>query len=158
MAKVQEERVEVGAMRSDYQFGFHDPDHSVFRARKGLDHEIVAQLSEIKGEPSWMRDIRLKALDIFLQKPLPRWGGYLDDLNFDDIYYYANRFLTSPDPGGSIDDAGNPILTRTDILLELCADRVAEVVNAGHLDSFPNDLGTLDLTQLLARAGRADLA
>jgi Fe-S cluster assembly protein SufB len=89
MAKVQEERVEVGALRSDYQFGFRDPDQSVFRARKGLDHGIVAQLSEIKGEPSWMRDIRLKALDIFLQKPLPRWGGYLDDLDFDDIYYYV---------------------------------------------------------------------
>jgi Fe-S cluster assembly protein SufB len=89
MAKVQEERVEVGALRSDYQFGFRDPDQSVFRARKGLDHEIVAQLSEIKGEPSWMRDIRLQALDVFMQKPLPRWGGYLDDLNFDDIYYYV---------------------------------------------------------------------
>jgi Fe-S cluster assembly protein SufB len=36
-----------------------------------------------------MRDIRLQALDIFLQKPLPRWGGYLDDLNFDEIYYYV---------------------------------------------------------------------
>jgi Fe-S cluster assembly protein SufB len=89
MAKVQEERVEVAAIKGDYQFGFHDLDQSVFRARKGLDREIVAQISEIKGEPGWMRDIRLKALDIFLQKPLPRWGGYLDDLNFDDIYYYV---------------------------------------------------------------------
>jgi Fe-S cluster assembly protein SufB len=89
MTKVQEERVEVAAIKGDYQFGFHDLDQSVFRARKGLDREIVAQISEIKGEPGWMLDIRLKALDIFLQKPLPRWGGYLDDLHFDDIYYYV---------------------------------------------------------------------
>ena len=89
MTKVQEERVEVAAIKGDYQFGFHDLDQSVFRARKGLDREIVTQISEIKGEPGWMRDIRLKALDIFLQKPLPRWGGYLDDLHFDDIYYYV---------------------------------------------------------------------
>ena len=86
---VQEERVEVAAMKSDYQFGFHDPDQSVFRARKGIDKDIVAQMSEIKGEPGWMRDIRLNALEIFQQKPTPRWGGRVEDIDFDDIYYYV---------------------------------------------------------------------
>jgi Fe-S cluster assembly protein SufB len=87
--KVRDERVEVAALKGEYQFGFHDPDQSVFRARKGLDQAIVAQISELKGEPNWMRDIRLHALEVFLQKPLPRWGGSLDDLDFDDIYYYV---------------------------------------------------------------------
>ena len=50
---------------SNYQFGFHDPDQSVFRAHKGLDRETVEQISAMKGEPAWMRDIRLKAFDIF---------------------------------------------------------------------------------------------
>jgi Fe-S cluster assembly protein SufB len=86
---VQEERVEVAAMKSDYQFGFHDPDHSVFRAKKGIDKNMVSQMSEIKGEPGWMRDIRLNALEIFLQKPTPTWGGRVSDINFDDIYYYV---------------------------------------------------------------------
>ena len=86
---VQEERVEVAAMKSDYQFGFHDPDHSVFRARKGIDKEIVSQMSEMKGEPGWMRDIRLNALEIFQQKPMPTWGGRVGDIDFDDIYYYV---------------------------------------------------------------------
>ena len=86
---VQEERVEVAAMKSDYQFGFHDPDQSVFRARKGLDKDIVAQMSEIKGEPGWMRDIRLNALEIFQQKPTPTWGGRVEDIDFNDIYYYV---------------------------------------------------------------------
>ena len=86
---VQEERVEVAAMKSDYQFGFHDPDHSVFRARKGIDKEIVSQMSEMKGEPGWMRDIRLNALEIFQQKPMPMWGGRVGDIDFDDIYYYV---------------------------------------------------------------------
>ena len=89
MAQVQEEQVEVAALKGDYQYGFHDPDQSVFRTRKGLDPEIVEQISDLKGEPSWMRNIRLHALDVFLQKPLPKWGGYLDDLAFDDIYYYV---------------------------------------------------------------------
>jgi hypothetical protein len=90
MSKVHEERAEVSALKGDYQYGFHDPDHSVFRARKGIDRETVAQISEIKGEPDWMLDIRLHALEVFLQKPMPQWGGYLNDIDFDDIYYYVN--------------------------------------------------------------------
>ena len=89
---VQEERVEVAALKSDYQFGFHDPDQSVFRARKGLDKDIVAQISEMKDEPGWMRDIRLNALEIFQQKPTPMWGGRVQDINFDDIYYYVKAY------------------------------------------------------------------
>ena len=89
MGEVQEEKVEVAALKGDYQFGFHDPDHSVFRARKGLDREIVEQISEMKGEPDWMREIRLKALDIFLEKPTPTWGGNVAEIDFDDIYYYV---------------------------------------------------------------------
>jgi Fe-S cluster assembly protein SufB len=86
---VENERTEVRAIKGDYQFGFHDPDQSVFRARKGLSRELIEQMSEIKGEPGWMRDIRLRALEIFLQKPLPTWGGALGELDFDDIYYYV---------------------------------------------------------------------
>ena len=89
MAKVLEERVDVAALKGDYQFGFHDPDQSVFRARKGLDREIVEQISAMKGEPAWMRDIRLKAFDIFLQKPMPAWGGNVAEMDFNDIYYYV---------------------------------------------------------------------
>ena len=89
MSKVHEERTEVSALKGEYQYGFHDPDRSVFRARKGIDREIVAQISKLKGEPDWMLDIRLHALEVFLQKPMPQWGGYLNDINFDDIYYYV---------------------------------------------------------------------
>jgi Fe-S cluster assembly protein SufB len=86
---VDNERMEVRAIKGEYQFGFHDPDQSVFRARKGLSRELIEQMSEIKGEPGWMRDIRLRALEIFLQKPLPTWGGSLTEIDFDDIYYYV---------------------------------------------------------------------
>ena len=89
MAQVLEERVDVGTLKGDYQFAFHDPDQSVFRARKGLDREIVEQISAIKGEPAWMRDLRLKAFDIFLQKPMPAWGGNVAEMDFNNIYYYV---------------------------------------------------------------------
>src|SRR6185369_1216039 len=71
------------------KYGFHDKDQFVFKSRKGLDPEIVAQISEMKGEPAWMRDVRLKALEIFWKKPLPTWGGNVSDIDFQDIYYYV---------------------------------------------------------------------
>ena len=79
---------EVGV--GEYQYGFHDPvDKYVFTARKGIDRDIVSQISGIKNEPAWMRDFRLEALEIFFKKPLPNWGGRLADLNFQDIHYYV---------------------------------------------------------------------
>ena len=70
------------------QFGFHDPEHYTFQSRKGLSAEVVREMSAMKGEPSWMLDFRLKALDIFTKKPMPTWGGNID-LDFDDITYYT---------------------------------------------------------------------
>ncbi len=74
----------------DYQYGFHDPtDRYVFKSRKGIDEQIVRQISEMKSEPAWMTEFRLEALAIFFQKPLPNWGGKLSDLNFQDIFYFV---------------------------------------------------------------------
>ena len=74
----------------DYQYGFHDPtDKYVFKSRKGLDSQIVNQISEMKKEPDWMREFRLKSLDIFSKKPTPNWGGDLSHLDYQDIYYYV---------------------------------------------------------------------
>ena len=50
-------------------------DNYIFKSKKGINREIVAQISEQKKEPSWMRDFRLKALEIFEHKPMPTWGA-----------------------------------------------------------------------------------
>ena len=47
---------------SDYKFGFHDDIKPVFKAKRGLTREVVSQISEMKNEPSWMREFRLKSL------------------------------------------------------------------------------------------------
>lgn len=60
----------------------------VFRTKRGLNRSIVAEISERKGEPDWMRDFRLRALDIFERLPMPSWGGDLSDLDPNDIFYY----------------------------------------------------------------------
>ena len=74
----------------EYEYGFHDPtDEYVFISRKGLDAEIIGQISEMKNEPGWMRDFRLQALEIFFQKPMPTWGGDISGIDFQNIYYYV---------------------------------------------------------------------
>ncbi len=72
----------------EYKWGFNKPENYVFKSRKGLSHEIVEEISEMKGEPSWMREFRHKSLDLFLKRPMPTWGGDLSEIDFDNIYYY----------------------------------------------------------------------
>ena len=69
------------------KYDFITPAHEVFRAERGLNAKIVAQISEMKKEPAWMRDFRLRSLKIFESKAMPRWGGNIG-INFQDIYYY----------------------------------------------------------------------
>ena len=69
------------------KYDFITQTKDVFRVRKGLNANIVAQISEMKQEPAWMRQFRLDSLKIFESKPMPRWGGEMG-LNFQDIYYY----------------------------------------------------------------------
>lgn len=72
-----------------YRYGFQDPDVSVFKTRKGLDEEVVRQISAMKEEPEWMLEFRLKALKHFQQRPMPMWGADLSNLNLDEIVYYV---------------------------------------------------------------------
>lgn len=74
----------------DEKYGFSVPDANyTFKSRKGLDRDVVAEISAIKDEPQWMRDFRLQALETFYKKPMPTWGADLSGINFDDIFYYV---------------------------------------------------------------------
>ena len=73
----------------EYQYGFRDPETYVFKSRKGLDEEVVKQISWMKEEPPWMLEFRLRALKHFQQRPMPTWGGDLSQLNLDELYYYV---------------------------------------------------------------------
>jgi Fe-S cluster assembly protein SufB len=82
------DNIVLGVDLDQYKYGFRDEENYVFKSRRGLDHEIVEEISWMKGEPDWMRAARHKALDIFYAKPVPTWGGDLSRLDYDDIYYY----------------------------------------------------------------------
>jgi Fe-S cluster assembly protein SufB len=71
------------------KYGFHDVEQHVFKSRKGLNPGLVAEISQHKGEPAWMLEYRLKALEIFEKKPMPNWGGDLSQIDFQDIFYYV---------------------------------------------------------------------
>ena len=71
-----------------YQLGWADEVDYVFKPRRGLDEEIVREISGIKGEPKWMTDFRLRSLRTFERKPMPTWGGRTGDIDFNSIYYY----------------------------------------------------------------------
>jgi len=69
------------------KYNFRTESNAVFKARKGVDAEIVNQISDIKNEPDWMREFRLRSLAIFESKPMPKWGGDIA-IDFQDIFYY----------------------------------------------------------------------
>ena len=75
-------------VKEEYKYGFHDEEKAVFKSEKGLTHEVVDQIADIKNEPDWMRRFRHDALEIFYSKQMPTWGADLSTIDFDDIYYY----------------------------------------------------------------------
>ncbi|MEL7496114.1 MAG: Fe-S cluster assembly protein SufB [Planctomycetota bacterium] len=87
------------------KYDFKTKTTAVFKARKGIDEEIVNQISDIKEEPDWMREFRLRSLQIFNEKPMPEWGGDID-LDFQDIFYYLKPTNTQ---GKSWDDVPEEI-------------------------------------------------
>jgi Fe-S cluster assembly protein SufB len=75
---------------SDYKYGFHDEEDYIFKSGRGLTKELVTKISTMKNEPEWMLKFRLRALDLFLKKPMPTWGStdLLNSIDFQNIFYY----------------------------------------------------------------------
>jgi len=61
----------------------------VHLSKKGLTKDTVKAISQLKEEPEWMLDFRLRAYEVFMKKPMPQWGGDLNKIDFQNIYYYA---------------------------------------------------------------------
>ena len=72
-----------------YEFGWHDSDSAGASARRGINADVVKDISARKNEPEWMLERRLKALDLFFKKPMPNWGADLSAIDFDNIKYFV---------------------------------------------------------------------
>ncbi|MDD2858763.1 MAG: Fe-S cluster assembly protein SufB [Candidatus Nanopelagicales bacterium] len=72
-----------------YDYGWHDPDSAGTNARRGINEEVVRDISAKKNEPAWMLEMRLKGLRLFERKPMPTWGSNLSGIDFDNIKYFV---------------------------------------------------------------------
>ncbi len=97
----------------EYRYGFSDPEAPVFKTGRGLSREVVEQISAMKGEPQWMLDFRLKALNHFMARSMPTWGPDLSVLDMDNIYFY---FKPTEAQGRSWDDVPETIKNTFDKL------------------------------------------
>src|SRR5690349_23501695 len=72
-----------------YEYGWADSDTAGATARRGLNEDVVRDISARKNEPEWMLKTRLKGLKLFGKKPMPTWGSDLTGIDFDNIKYFV---------------------------------------------------------------------
>jgi Fe-S cluster assembly protein SufB len=89
MTTAAEEQAKTIDALSRYEYGWRDADDAGAGARRGLNEEVVRDISAKKGEPEWMLDLRLKGLRLFEKKPMPAWGSDLTGIDFDNIKYFV---------------------------------------------------------------------
>jgi len=65
---------------------YYEPD----QFPTGLSRKVVESISHIKNEPGWVTEFRLRALDVFLEKPMPAWGFIPQaNINLDSYVHYV---------------------------------------------------------------------
>ncbi len=72
-----------------WTWDFHDEVNYKTKLISWINEDVVKQISFSNKEPSWMLELRLKALEIYNSKPLPNWGPNLEKLDLNSIYYFA---------------------------------------------------------------------
>ena len=96
-----------------YEYGWADSDAAGAIAKRGLNEDVVREISALKGEPEWMLETRLKALRLFGKKPMPTWGADLSTIDFDNIKYFVR---STEKQAASWDDLPDDIKTTYDKL------------------------------------------
>lgn len=96
-------------------FDTPNPAPYLKNAKRGLDEELVRQISADKNEPAWMLEHRLKSLEVFRQKPLPTWGADLSKLDLDDIVYYVRVGADETDNWGEVPEEIRKVYDRLGI-------------------------------------------
>ena len=90
---------------SRYKLGWSDEENYVFKPKRGLNTDIVQEMSWMKSEPDWMRNFRLKSLSRFEKRPMPTWGGDMSGIDFDNIYYYIKPTESLADDWDAVPDS-----------------------------------------------------
>ena len=96
---------DIGVDLSKYDLGWSDAEDYIYMPKKGFNTDIINEMAWMKGEPSWMRDFRLKSYKRFQNRPMPKWGGDMSEIYFDDIFYYIKPTESVKDDWDDIPDA-----------------------------------------------------
>ncbi|WP_315505263.1 Fe-S cluster assembly protein SufB [Oribacterium parvum] len=75
--------------RSLYDFRYEEKEGEFYKIKEGLTEDIVLEISEKKKDPEWMRDFRLKSLEVYNKSEMPNWGPDISGLNVDNIVTYV---------------------------------------------------------------------
>jgi len=78
-------------MADDYKYGFKDKDVSIFNTGKGLNENVIREISKKKNEPEWMLEFRLKAFEYFKKCKDPSFGPDLSFLDYDEYTYFIRN-------------------------------------------------------------------
>lgn len=73
--------------RNMYDFKKDEKDY--YKVDEGLTPEIVEQISDEKNDPEWMKELRLKSLEIYNEMKVPEWGPSIEGLDMDHIVTYV---------------------------------------------------------------------
>ena len=119
-----------------YEYGWHDKNDVGANARRGLNEDVVRDISARKNEPEWMLELRLKGLRLFEKKPMPAWGSDLTGIDFDNIKYFvrstekqANSWDDLPeDIKNTYDKLGIPEAEKQRLIAGVAAQYESEVV------------------------------
>src|SRR5687768_750312 len=119
-----------------YKYGWADVDTAGASARRGINEEVVTDISRRKGEPEWMLERRLKALKIFGRKPMPDWGSDLSGIDFQNIKYFvkstearaASREELPEEIRNTYDRLGTPEAEKQRLVSGVAAQYESEVV------------------------------
>jgi len=119
-----------------YAYGWRDSDEAGAKARRGLNEDVVREISALKDEPEWMLDMRLKGLRLFERKPMPVWGSNLTGIDFDTIKYFvrstekqATSWEELPDDiKATYDRLGIPEAEKARLIAGVAAQYESEVV------------------------------
>lgn len=87
-AKVVTKDDGVKGIGESYVLGHHDDVNYEFKSKKGLTENLVRDISRRKNEPEWMLEYRLRGLAKYYQMPIPKWGGDIEQIDFENIHYY----------------------------------------------------------------------
>lgn len=86
----EEEKTRVDDINRDfYDFRYEESEEDFYRIESGLTAEIIEKISEEKEDPQWMREFRLKSLELYNNLRVPNWGPSIEGLNMENIATYV---------------------------------------------------------------------